>query len=82
MDPEGQQFFDLVMDKFLKEPTREHSILDLVLSSHSTLVKDVHVSAPLGSGDHNIVNFDINIGGEQDTWKQYYYDYRRENMKT
>ena len=80
-DPEGQQFLDLVMDKFLtqhvKEPTREQNILDLVLSSHPALVKDVYVSAPLGSSDHNIVNFNINIGAEKDTWKQYYHDYRR-----
>ena len=44
-DPEGQQFLDLVMDKFLtqhvKEPTREQNILDLVLSSHPALVNDV-----------------------------------------
>ena len=40
-------------------PTREESILDLVLSSHSDLVSDIHSTE--GISDHSAVSFDLNL---------------------
>ena len=40
-------------------PTRGESILDLVLSSHSDLVSNVHSSE--GISDHSAVSFDLNL---------------------
>ena len=40
-------------------PTRGGSILDLVLSSHSDLVSNIHSSE--GISDHSTVSFDVNL---------------------
>ncbi|KAK6031651.1 hypothetical protein OSTOST_02195 [Ostertagia ostertagi] len=45
--------------QFVVEPTRERSILDLILSNDVTLIEDVSVDPPIGSSDHSSISFFI-----------------------
>ena len=40
------------------------------------LVRNMHVTEPFGSSDHNIVEFTMVCRTEYTDWKNYYYDYR------
>ena len=59
----SEDFRNLVLDKFLNQhvdhATRGDNILDLILSTNESLVSDVTVNAPLGSGDHCLITFAI-----------------------
>ena len=61
----SQQFIDRVEDiglfQFIKEPTRDNAILDLIFSNEEHLVSDVTVGDTLGTSDHNIVRFSLNF---------------------
>ena len=50
---------ELFMHQFVTEPTRDHSILDLVFSDNNELIKEVTIAEGLGSSDHNAVKFNI-----------------------
>ncbi len=62
---ESGSFLDTVKDSFLiqhvKEPTREQSVLDLVLSKENVGVDNVKVHSPLGQSDHSVVHIDLFI---------------------
>ena len=47
------------MSQFVTEPTRLHSVLDLVFSDDSELVKELTVCEGLGRSDHNMITFNI-----------------------
>ena len=76
---EGQAFLDLTQDLGLIQPvetaTRHGNVLDLVLTTTPHLVRDVHVTEPFGSSDHNIVEFTMVCRTEYTDWKNEYYDY-------
>jgi len=46
----------------LEEPTRKHTLLDLVLTNKEGLVEDVKVGGRLGCSDHKMVEFRILCG--------------------
>ena len=50
---------ELFMRQFVTEPTREHSILDLVFSDKQELVKDLTIGEGFGNSDHNTITFQI-----------------------
>ena len=58
---EGQAFLylthDLGLIQHVATTTRHGNVLDLVLTTTPNLVRDVHVTEPFGSSDHNIVEF-------------------------
>ena len=51
----------------VQKPTREHNILDLVLTTEESLVSDLMVGTEFSDSDHRIISFKIKL---------------RENMKT
>ena len=51
-------------------------MLDLVLTKIPNLVRNVHVTEPFGSSDHNIVEFTMVCKTEYTDWKNDYCDYR------
>ena len=62
---EDQKLLCLVQDNFLTqhvlEPTRVAMVLYIVLSSHKEFVDNVVIQESLGSSDHNLLHFNINI---------------------
>ena len=50
---------ELFAHQFVTEPTREHSILDLIFSDNKELVKGIAISEGLGNSDHNMISFEI-----------------------
>lgn len=64
-----EEFIESIRDGFLEqyvtEPTRGEAILDLVLCNEAGLIKNVIVRDSLGTSDHNMVEFHIQIEGEQ-----------------
>jgi hypothetical protein len=64
------------------EPTRHDHILDLVLTNNYRLISDLHVLDPFGSGDHNVVQFSINVASDGNTFDDgevLYYDFENAN---
>merc|ERR1739838_1178110 len=60
----GRKFYETIMDKFLQQhiESETHSkgnILDLVLSSHDSLVTEVSMEGKIGSCDHEMIQFRI-----------------------
>ena len=45
------------LTQFVKFPTRQTNILDLVLCDNDQLICDVTSSPPIGHSDHNVVDF-------------------------
>ena len=80
---EDQKFLCLVQDNFLTqhvlEPTRATKVLDIVLSSQKEPIDTVEIKEPLGSSDHNQLNFNINIKSEKSRVKQCRRDFRKGN---
>ena len=82
---EDQKFLCLVQDNFLTqhvlEPTRATRVLDIVLSSQKEPIDNVEIKEPLGSSDHNQLNFNINIKSEKTKVKQCRRDFRKGSYK-
>jgi hypothetical protein len=62
---ETKLLLNFIQDNFLyqkiKDATRNNNILDLVLTSHASLVDDLTVGESLGNSDHNIVRLRVNM---------------------
>ena len=60
---EGQAFLDLTQDlgliQHVETATRHGNVLDFVLTTTPNLVRNVPVTEPFGSSDHNMVEFTI-----------------------
>ena len=80
---EDSTFLCLVQDNFLTqrvlEPTRAARVLYIVLSSQKEFVDNVKIQEPLGSSDHNQLNFNINIKSDKTKVKQCRREYRKGN---
>lgn len=46
---------------YVTSPTRGNAILDLLFCNESSLVKNVTISAPIGSSDHSTITFDLRL---------------------
>ena len=60
------------------EPTRDSNILDLVLSTSSSLVSELFISCPVSTADINTVLFRLNLNApthEPVSDPQFYYDF-------
>uniref|UniRef100_A0A803KBH9 Reverse transcriptase domain-containing protein n=1 Tax=Xenopus tropicalis TaxID=8364 RepID=A0A803KBH9_XENTR len=59
----GNKFINLLHDNFMsqvvEEPTRNHAILDLVISNDPERIANVQVVEPLGNSDHNVISFNV-----------------------
>ncbi|XP_059819321.1 uncharacterized protein LOC132390792 [Hypanus sabinus] len=59
--PQDREFVECLQDAFLeqlvREPTRDKTILDLVLCNEQDLISDLAVKEPLGGSDHNMISF-------------------------
>ena len=81
----GPKVLCLVQDNFLTqhvlEPTRAAGVLDIVLSSQKEFVDNVVIQEPLGSSDHNQLDFNINIKSDKTKDKQCRRDFRKGNYK-
>ena len=52
---------DCYLTQWVKEPTREHNILDLVLTTEDDIIDDLSVGEHLGTSDHRIVRFGVRV---------------------
>ena len=50
---------DFFIQQFVAQPTRRDGILDLVLSDHRSIVREVEMCEGLGNSDHNKVIISI-----------------------
>ena len=82
---EGLNFLNLTLDCFLtqhvSEPTRGRNILDLVLSKPEQLIEEVTITEPLGTSDHDTVEFKVPLRTNEETWKEEYFNYRNANFR-
>ena len=82
---EDQTFLCLVQDNFLTqhilEPTRATRVLDITLFSQKEFVDNVVIQEPLGSSDHNQLQFIINIKSDKTKVKQCRRDFGKGNYK-
>ncbi|XP_068531176.1 uncharacterized protein [Anas acuta] len=82
---QSKGFLQSVEDNFLmqvvEEPTRQRVLLDLVLSNRDGLVSDVKVGGSLGCSDHEMVEFQIELGkGSKAKSRIATLDFRRANF--
>ena len=49
------------MKQFVREPTRQNSVLDLIFSNDDKFIQQCKVVAPIGTSDHNSVLFELTI---------------------
>ena len=58
-------FLKCVQDNFLEQcvigPTRQKSLIDLIMVNDQSLVSDIVIGENLGNSDHNIVRFNMNV---------------------
>ena len=64
-----KEFVECLRDGFLEQvvtqPTREQAILDLVMRNEADLIRKLKVKEPLGSNDHNRIEFTLQFEGEK-----------------
>ena len=79
-DTRGEGFLQMTLDCFLQQhvqsPTRGNNILDLVLATEGTTIRNVVNCCPLGSSDHNTVKFELEVPTMLPMWKKFYRNYR------
>ena len=56
---------DVFFEQLVSEPTREQAILDLVMCNEADLIRELKVKEPLGSSDHNIIEFSLQFEREK-----------------
>ena len=65
------------MIQHVETATRHGTVLDLVLPTTPNLMRNVHVTEPFDSSDHNIIQFTMVCKTEYTDWKKTeYYDNR------
>ena len=64
---------NLTLDCFLAqhvtEPARGRNILDVVMSTAEQLIEEVKITLPLGTSDHDTVEFTVPVRTNEDNWK-------------
>ncbi len=72
---------DNFLTQLVTEPTRENSILDLVIASQDHLINNVIVGEHLGSCDHEVVRAEISTTTNVVDNKIYVPNFRRGNFE-
>ena len=61
----SEAFMEVVMDNLLiqhvTQPTRQESLLDLVITSNPDMIDEVEIIEHLGRSDHNMLKWDMNF---------------------
>ena len=77
------EFLECIQDNFLEqvvhEQTRYQNCLDLVLTNHSSIVKNLKILAPIGNSDHNSMSFDIEINIQNSENNKEKYNFKKGN---
>ena len=81
-----ENFIDLINDLFLtqfvRQPTRDKNILDLVFSSDKAMVNDLVVSDPVANSDHNVITWScICSAEEEERTSKDIFDYNKGNYE-
>ena len=53
------------------------NILDLVLCNHEGMIQEVRADGRVGKSDHDIITFEIDVGGRREQNKRLVYNYRK-----
>jgi len=79
----SQNFVDFMEDGYLaqhvRQPTCKGSILDLVITSDPEMIDTISVLGPLGSNDHNIMEWTVNLDSKYQS-DRFYPDYSKANF--
>ena len=70
-----------MMTQWVDTATRGNNILDLVFSTEDNLIANLTVGEKLGKGDHNIVNFNINVSFSEKEKILLKPDFRKANFE-
>ena len=83
-DARGRLFHETCMDSFLtqhvnQETHRSGHVLDLVLTTHESMVDNIRMKGKLGSSDHEMIMVDLVVGVEKNETVKSARNYRRGN---
>ena len=83
----GRDFYDataeVFMEQHVKFPTHDSgNVLDLVLCNREGMIQEVKAEERVGKSDHNIVTFEICIGGRKERRKRETFNYRKTDFAT
>ena len=75
---------ELGLHQFVKEPTPNMNLLDLVFSNNSSLISDISVECPFSTSDHNTVQFSINTNNfnQCENKPEPFYDFSNADFKS
>ena len=77
----SQMFVDCLQSHFLKQHvttnTRKHSLLDLVFTNDPNMIDNVNVLGTFGTCDHNMLQWDANVGTTKFYASRTVLDYRK-----
>ena len=84
-DRDSERFLDVIeecgLNQMVKEPTREDSILDLLLVNYVSLIEEVRLGSTLGNSDHRMIWFQLNFEGKLEPNHAVVPDFRRANWR-
>ena len=78
----GRDFYEaateVFMDQYVNFPTHDSgNILDLVMCNREGMIKEVQAEGRVGKSDHDLVTFELCVGGKRETSKRRTYNYRK-----
>jgi len=80
-----QRFIDCLEDNFLTQhvlnPTRDSSILDLILTSDPELVSDVQIIEKLATSDHSMLTCRVQMDTSTEVTRRMRFDYNRADFE-
>jgi len=83
--PDDHPFISCINDNFMyqlvNEPSRNDNFLDLIFSSDENVVENVIVREPLGTSDHNIIEFKLIVSKSRADKSVLNYNYHGANYQ-
>ena len=78
----GREFYDataeVFMEQYVKFPTHSSgNVLDLVLCNRENMIQEVKAEGRVGKSDHDLITFEICVGGRKEMKKRLTYNYRK-----
>ena len=81
---EFESFYNACQDNFLvqlvQDPTRGRNVLDLILTNSESIVTDVKTGQPLGTSDHNTIEFSLCLSPLRQNLRKSIPDFRKTNF--